>query len=304
MGNSCSYCDLATKIGDLYCSRTGFGMEKLDSGVFIIEKDKIEECDDHVTRLSFNINFTGPQAYFIGKTKHVVGPNTYLLINEGEKFRTVLHDDKPNVMVTLAFKVGLADQILQSYHQPPDVPENFYSKNKRAEFIEKIYYADATLKAMILQAMTRQSKDTAEDFQYFLENILERLITDQLHVHREVSTIQGIKYSTRVELYKRLHLAKIFIENNFERNITVSEVAKHACLSAFHFKRLFKELFHLPPYQYIKQLRLQKAKELLAKDYAVREVCRIIGWEDASSFVRLFKKEFSVTPKKYSLHIS
>jgi AraC-like DNA-binding protein len=303
MGKSCSYCDLATKIGDLYCSRTGFGMEKLDSGIFIIEREKVEECEDHVTRLSLNINFTGHQRYFIGKTEYVVGPNSYLLINEGQKFRTVLHDDKPNLMVTLAFRVGLADEILQAYQAEPHLTDNLYTKHKRAEFIEKVYHADASLKAMITLAMTTRAKDPAGNFQHILENILERMIVSQLDVQRELNTIQSSKYSTRVELYKRLHGAKDFIEDSFRRNITVSDVAKHACLSTFHFKRLFRELFHIPPYQYIKMLRLNAAKELLSRNYPVKEVCKMIGWDDASSFGRLFKKKFSVTPKKYGLHI-
>jgi AraC-like DNA-binding protein len=113
-------------------------------------------------------------------------------------------------------------------------------------------------------------------------------------------SIKTVKLSTKQELYTRLQWTKDFINENYAQHLTIGDLADLACLSPFHFQRLFKQVFNLPPYQYIKARRIEKARELLVKGIPVHTVCRSVGWEDTSSFVRLFKQKFSVTPKQYS----
>jgi AraC-like DNA-binding protein len=108
-----------------------------------------------------------------------------------------------------------------------------------------------------------------------------------------------VKLATKQEIYKRLQWTIEYMDETFTKDLGIDHFANFACLSPFHFKRLFKQVFKVSPYQYIKSKRIEKAAALLQSGYAVHEVCKTVGWEDTSSFIRLFKKTYARTPGKF-----
>jgi transcriptional regulator GlxA family with amidase domain len=70
-------------------------------------------------------------------------------------------------------------------------------------------------------------------------------------------------------------------------------------LSQSHFLRLFKQAFGVTPHQYLRQVRLQKARQLLVqKNLSVTEVCLSVGFDNLSSFSRLFSQTFGFSPRQ------
>ena len=114
----CPYCSLALKAGELYCSKHSADMHALKSGMFYIVDKKFDECDWHVTRLSLNFNLDVIQPYFIGDREYRVSPQKYLLINEGQSFKTV-NEEQQARMITLAYEVGLPAQMFHSLKKKP-----------------------------------------------------------------------------------------------------------------------------------------------------------------------------------------
>ena len=109
-----------------------------------------------------------------------------------------------------------------------------------------------------------------------------------------------VKPATRKELFKRLNNVKDYMISNCDQAMNIEELSRVACLSECHLYKLFKDLYHCSPHQYLLKIRLNKAKRLL-KDtrYPVNEIVGMVGFENASSFIRLFKKTFTVTPQSY-----
>jgi AraC family transcriptional regulator len=305
MRKDCPYCSLARKNGELYCSRhsSTAEMQKLNSGIFYIREKKFEECDWHVTRLSLNFNFDGPQIYFVGNREYRISPEKYLLINEGQSFKTSAHSETENRMVTVAFKVGLAEQIYTTLSHDHDyLLDHPFLQHGDFQLFEKTYPMDDYLKRKILFLLqANPDKYPCEQLNDDLEEMLARLLLIQKGVQNDLLSINKVRTSTRKEIYKRLQWALEYINNHYQDNIGVEDLARYACLSSFHFKRLFKAYFSESPYQYIKRLRLEKAGELLLKGLPVNEVCKAVGWEDPSSFIRLFKKTMAVTPNQYKM---
>ena len=100
-------------------------------------------------------------------------------------------------------------------------------------------------------------------------------------------------------MYRRIVQAKLFIDANYSENIDLQNVSSEAAFSKFHFLRLFKDIYGLTPYLYLKQVRIEKAKEFLAENIPVNEVCYRIGFESVTSFTSLFKRTVGVTPSTY-----
>lgn len=101
------------------------------------------------------------------------------------------------------------------------------------------------------------------------------------------------------DTYLRIVNAKLYIDENFRQPICLEQVSKRAYLSKFHFHRLFRQVYKRTPQNYITQKRLHKAKELLAENKSIAEVCQEIGFESATSFTNLFKKTMGFPPASY-----
>jgi AraC-like DNA-binding protein len=277
-------------------------MNNLKSGVFFIKAKNMEECDWHVTRLSLNFNLDQPHPFFAGNREYRVSPERFLLINEGQVFKTSVKSDMENRMVTIAFKVGLAEKIHRDLTRRTDhLIDHPFETSDKISFFEKSYSMNDFFKSKILELITPlpgRDRDPVQMEEEF-ENILVYVLMLQKSIRQQIATIDKVKASTRVEVYKRLNWALEFVHGHFQNDISVDQLAMQSCLSSFHFKRLFKAFFNESPYQYIKRLRLEKAQTLLTAGYSVQEVCKAVGWKDPSSFIRMFRETQAITPARY-----
>lgn len=100
--------------------------------------------------------------------------------------------------------------------------------------------------------------------------------------------------------YKKIVLAKLYIDSHYAESINVQDIADEALFSKFDFIRQFKKTFGKTPYGYLKYVRLNRATELLASyNLSVKEVCYEIGYGSVSSFCGLFKREFGISPRNF-----
>ncbi|HVX52801.1 MAG TPA: AraC family transcriptional regulator [Chitinophagaceae bacterium] len=102
------------------------------------------------------------------------------------------------------------------------------------------------------------------------------------------------------DIYERMVSAKVYIDKNFDSNIDLAGISRQACLSPYHFHRLFTTIYRKTPHQYLTWKRLEKARLLLEKEgISVTEVCNSVGFESLSSFSLLFKRESGYAPQYY-----
>jgi len=92
---------------------------------------------------------------------------------------------------------------------------------------------------------------------------------------------------------------KDYIEDNAEQDLVLKEIADAMGLSVVHVLRVFKKEFGLPIHSYLLNIKVHKAKELLAKNIAPAEVAQMCGFFDQSHLNRSFKRVFQLTPKAY-----
>lgn len=102
----------------------------------------------------------------------------------------------------------------------------------------------------------------------------------------------------------RLIPAIRFIEQNFRRpTLTNGELARECNISEIYFRKLFTEIYKTTPKQYLIEIRINKAKQLLTdgalKVGAVAEQC---GFTNQYHFCRIFKEKTGFTPTEYSKH--
>lgn len=91
-----------------------------------------------------------------------------------------------------------------------------------------------------------------------------------------------------------------FIEDNFKKRLTLSDVAEAVHLSPYHFLRVFKNDVALTPHQYLVRVRLCRAVNLLRDTgLSVTDVSYESGFEDLSNFVRTFHHHVGCSPRSF-----
>jgi len=99
---------------------------------------------------------------------------------------------------------------------------------------------------------------------------------------------------------KRIVFLKKQMLSNLRRSPTIEELARFVNLSESHLQQLFKREVEMPPLQYLRRLRLEKARELLEDSFKnVKEIGFAVGMADQTHFIRAFKDKFGLTPSKY-----
>ncbi len=108
--------------------------------------------------------------------------------------------------------------------------------------------------------------------------------------------------ASRLKTGTDTHLSRVleYIHAHFTEELSVDLLAALARQSRFHFIRSFKSAIGQTPYQYVLQLRIGKAKELLQRSSAtVTDISFALGFSSPSQFFRIFAKQVGATPEQY-----
>lgn len=128
---------------------------------------------------------------------------------------------------------------------------------------------------------------TMEELQnWFLDHI--KTVVELIHAKA------GEKYSDIVAN------ARKYMEENFQKDISLDEVSRVANVSPYYFSKIFKEETGETFVEYLTGLRMAHAKNLLKqRDKSIKQICMESGYSDPNYFSRIFKKTVGVTPSEY-----
>ena len=153
--------------------------------------------------------------------------------------------------------------------------------------------------------------------QHELKAILERMIQELEHqdsgYNEALSMLLGLLLIFAGRLYTnsrileasyapfgKLREALAYLEHNFAKQLKIEDVALEYCLSPDQFARLTKQQVGLSPLQYLQNIRLSQAMELLLdENLQVAEIATLVGFEDPNYFTRLFRQRTGQTPTQF-----
>jgi AraC family transcriptional regulator len=306
---ACPFCfhHHSLHVGELYCSNSVEQAKKDTSDHCIkwMQAKKIEETDWHQTRLTVRYVLGGSERFITREKELLLRPGRFLILNHGQYYKTSMDSDIPVQALTVAYKKGYVESLLASFSASANqLLENpFYGVEREVLFSETIYedrHVSQLLAGMVnLLSKEKQVRSNTE-LEDFYRGVLEGVLEHTHQVYRNMERIQSIKAATRKELYRRLCLAYECIEEQYATNLTLEMLAQAACLSVPYLKRVFREFYQQTPYSLIVTKRLEKARQLLrTTELPVHQVAVEVGFENASSFIRLFKNRYAITPTAF-----
>ena len=139
-----------------------------------------------------------------------------------------------------------------------------------------------------------------------IERYCGREISTQVAKTQIIDSKRGNQNSyTNVTLHKPhadqlVKQVQEFIEENFRQSMQVSSLAAMVNITPRTLNRRFQSAVAMRPIEYIQAVRIEQAKRLLELgDVTIKSLAEQVGYDDISSFTRLFKRATELTPKEY-----
>ncbi len=110
-----------------------------------------------------------------------------------------------------------------------------------------------------------------------------------------------MKPTTQAHHAKLANDALYYIYRYIDTDLNIDELCKHLGVSRFHLQRLFKAQMGINLYEMIQSIRLQKAASLLITNpgSTITDIARMCGYSSQTSFIRVFKGRFEMTPTQW-----
>jgi AraC-like DNA-binding protein len=243
---------------------------------------------------------SGRAHYSVGAGHHAVDDRSYLLLNQGRHYAIDIESQTPVESFCIFFNPAFAADAFRNTVQSPDRLLEPSDISGPVEFFEKNHPQDEIV-SPILRELRKNHRvlQTGE-----LEESMHLLATALLRVHRlalrEADELKSIRVVTRRELYRRAARARDFTEAMFSEPIALKDIAKAAALSPNHLLRVFPQIYHQTPHQFLISRRLDEATRLLAKtELSVTDICLAVGFQSLGSFSSLFRRRFGMSPCEY-----
>ena len=259
---------------------------------------------EHRAPLGILCNFNGSCEYKVNGFRYETDDHSFFISNKGasieinqkaqhqvESFYLFYGDKMVNEAVS--------SRIIEDQKLLEDPEQN---SMQPFEFVDRTYPYEGRLATKLLN-LRHLVKSTYSDQALIHE--IKREILDELWcihhtVEEELSKIDAAKPATRKEIYKRLYLAKDFMDSHIHQKVSLEQVAMVACFNPQHFLRLFKKLFSITPYQYLIQNKLRIANQwVTTSDKPISKISMDLGFESMSTFSWTYKNTFGYSPREH-----
>jgi len=239
---------------------------------------------------------SGEGIFEIGGQNVDVGPNDIVIIKPHQHHKMNVTSNGGCDFIVLYFKFmnqahhALSETSLEDFI-------NFVSGKESGAFIK----LKVTQKNDIIVLLNRILKEKSSD--QLGSDLLNYLMLMELFVliSRALKAEWENSIKNKSPKIKELMQSAIrFVLNNFEREISITDIAKYVFLSPSYFTRAFKEDTGFSPMQYLLNIRITRACELLKEtDMKAGEIAHSVGFSNQQRFNDMFKKQIKMTPMQY-----
>ena len=162
------------------------------------------------------------------------------------------------------------------------------------EFYKKFYLEDQ-FSLQLAVYMMKEFQNTPKAEYCYYQNLA---LTLGGYLLKKYNLQNSLLQEEKVVLTKyKLNLINNYIQDNINSTLSVQELANLVDTSVSHFIRVFKQATSHTPYQYIKVLKMRKAKGLLCEtELSIKQIALKSGFENSSHFTQVFKGNYGLTP--------
>ena len=252
-------------------------------------------------RLSVKMAVGGAEDYLVDGRRLAVDDDSWLILNDGRRYASALHAARPVHSFSIFFRPRLAEEVLQAIAAPPGrVLEDPAPRGADAVvFSEHLRRHDRRV-TPVLRYIAYHVDAGVDDPLWYEEQLallMERLLCTRDADLGRIAAVPAGRPATRRELFRRVQLGADFIETNFRSPLDLAAMAHAACLSPYHFLRVFRSVHGLTPGQFLQAKRVRVAERLLMEsDLGLEEIAALAGFGSRTTLFRQLRRRRGLAP--------
>ena len=289
-------------------NRLGWGSHCLETAGFpsVIIHTISHECyrPDIKGPFSFFLNVRGNSRCTVDGQTSSIGEGNYFISNQAQPYTLQVEKGAVTETFNIHFGDSFAGSVLHSMITPADriLDQGADEQATPFSFFNQLYRRDTVFDTLIHQIIHSHQQHGFNKllFEEQLTALLGHHLLQHRHIMEAVYKLPAVRLSTRLQLYRQLARAMDLIHDRLGEELSLEALAGEACLSKYHFLRLFRMAYGNSPHQYIQQLRMEKARTILSRtDTPISDVADTLGFVNSQSFSRLFAQRMGVSPTAY-----
>lgn len=256
-----------------------------DTGIESVRAHFVGHAYDPHWHDSFLVGVTeqGVQQFNCRRVRHRSTPGQVFLLEPGDIHDGLAPTEEGFTYSTLYLEPAWLDQQLRALyeHAPGD---------SLPSFADTLCHDDRLARATVLAFRAVHEQDLRIVRQTAMDDLLACL-TRHLHWRRRINPDPRLPLTAQ--------RARDFLHANLERDIGLEDLTQACGIDRFRLTRAFKAAFGIAPHAYLIQLRLARARRLLAQGQTPAEVAVALGFADQSHLGRWFRRAYQLTPADY-----
>ncbi|MBL7961614.1 helix-turn-helix transcriptional regulator [bacterium] len=231
----------------------------------------------HWGPLSLKTTIKGNEYYVTDPGKFKVGPENFLILNEDTHYSSFIPDGSKTESLTFNFGSVFLNSfnMLWEKDEIKLMDDPFICEVHRIKFPEHLHKHQALIYKHLrkISRLLSNFKLNAGRIEEEMSFLYEGLFRFSAWSSSRVDKIHAKRRVTREEIYRRIHVARDYMDACYDEDVSLEKLSEVSCLSQHHFLRQFKSFFKLTPRQYLIKRRMEEARNLLAhSDLKVTEV--------------------------------
>jgi len=232
--------------------------------------------------------------------RYLIKPDILLLLPDGDEYSLTIDSVEPTRGFCAVFRRGLVEECWRSAVSKQetllDAPYDIRPLPFRRRLESRTGPLGQAVDALAAAVAANASPDTLG---WLFESLGEKAADSISEQRRESSRLTAIRPATRLEIHRRLHLARQAIEDDLAAPWTLITMGRAAMMATHHFHRCFRMVFGETPRGWLSRRRAERAMALLrTSSHSVIGVCLAVGYASASSFSSSFAARYGMPPSK------
>lgn len=240
--------------------------------------------------LALIIVLQGEKIGYLPNTTLKYDANNYLVVPTTIPFEceTIASKDEPFICISISIDKNVMYELINSFTKEDNQE---IEESNLGVFSDKVTNEIEDIISRLLK--TLQSKEETK--------ILGDQLLRELYYRIAIGKNSNFLHKMFLNSNNEAKIAKTLktIHDNYSQHLDIPTLARHEDMSVSSFHTHFKKITSYTPLQYIKNIRLNKAKDLITQEnFQVNETASKVGYESTSQFSRDFKNYYGFPPKE------
>lgn len=237
----------------------------------------------------------GKSIHTLDETEVVVKKGDFFIINYDTGHKYTLIDQEEFHLINVLFKPQLIDKALQNCRSFQELIHHYLIRIPYAALKNnptRVIYHD--MDGSIFQILDKMQREYDKKETGYIE-LLRCYLIEVI-----IRTMRTISKEERSSLPQGSSFLKEYIDQNYMKQISLSQVSKELNFSLSYLCRKFKKDTGVTFVSYLQQRRMEQSGRLIANtDKTISEIAELVGYQDIKFFYKVFKKHWAMTPAEF-----